>query len=173
MLYCQYRNGLKDIYAARMKEALSGRWKPYVAWLCGETGCGKTRTATEKYPDAMVYHCRKGMQFLDGYEGQDVVIFDEFRYDSLEFSWLLSLIDWSSGQYVPVKGSFTWWHPKVIVFTSPETPSVEFSYRSVNGVMTLRDNYAQFERRLDAIACGKEQIQLWKAVIASELRDCC
>ena len=105
----------------------------------------------------MVYHCRKGMLFLDGYEGQDVVIFDEFRYDSLEFSWLLSLIDWSNGQYVPVKGSFTWWHPKIIVFTSPETPSVEFSYRGADGEMTLRDNYAQFERRLDVVAQGKNR----------------
>lgn len=150
---------------------MSGRWKPCVVWLCGETGCGKTRAATEKYQNAMIYHCRKGMQFLDGYEGQDVVIFDEFRYDSIEFSWLLSLIDWSNGQYVPVKGSFTWWHPKVIVFTSPENPEAEFSYRNASGEMTLRDNYAQFKRRLSIIAQGKEQIQLWRAVVDKEQRD--
>lgn len=93
------------------------------------TGCGKTLSALRAYPDACVLHCCKDMWF-DEYDGAETVIFDEIRHDSIEFTTLLALTTWNKGMKLRTKGSFVWFHPLRIIFTSPECPETEFSYRS-------------------------------------------
>jgi len=41
-----------------------------------------------------------------------------------------------------IKGSFVFFHPRRIIFTSPEHPEQEFSYRSADEQKTLRSDYA-------------------------------
>nr|QGF19381.1 replication associated protein [Antarctic circular DNA molecule] len=45
-------------------------------WIVGQTGCGKTRSATDRYPDA--YIKEPTSIWWDGYNGEQVVIIDDF-----------------------------------------------------------------------------------------------
>lgn len=45
-IYCRHRNGLRDIFALRKKLNLQKK-PPFVIWISGPTGCGKSREAHE------------------------------------------------------------------------------------------------------------------------------
>lgn len=56
LTYCRNRNGIRD-YFAKMKKQTQTKIPPIVIWLCGKTGCGKSRLAEEL---AMAYAQLKG-----------------------------------------------------------------------------------------------------------------
>jgi len=67
-LYCRYRQGLKDIFNY-MRDAMPKNI-PRVIWLCGPTGCGKTRQAVEMADNPEdLWMSGKNLEFFDGYEG--------------------------------------------------------------------------------------------------------
>jgi len=149
-LFCSLRNGIKDLYN-REEQRNGEMFCPESWWLSGPTGCNKTRSCLEKFPEACVLHCEKDMWF-DEYNGAETVVFDEFRHDSMPYTKLLAMTTWNKGMKMRIKGSFVWFHPKRIIFTSPESPDKEFSYRARDGgELTLRDDYAQLKRRLTNI----------------------
>lgn len=80
--------------------------------------------------------------WFDEYDGAETVIFDEFRHDSIEYTTLLAMLTWNKGMKLRIKGAFCWFHPKRIIFTSPELPEQEFSYRSADERRTLRSDFA-------------------------------
>lgn len=61
-----------------------------VRWYWGPTGTGKTSTAFGEFP--LLYSKAAG-KWWDGYDGHDVVLFDDFRPDWFGFSHLLRLLD--------------------------------------------------------------------------------
>lgn len=63
-----------------------------VEYVHGKTGTGKTRTIMEKYGYANVYRVTDYTHPFDGYEGQDVIIFEEFR-SSLKIQDMLNYLD--------------------------------------------------------------------------------
>lgn len=63
-----------------------------VYYLYGYAGVGKTRSVMEKYGYSNVYRVTDYSHPFDGYGGQDVVIFEEFR-SSFSFSDILSYLD--------------------------------------------------------------------------------
>lgn len=72
-----------------------------VIYIHGPSGCGKTRSIHELYPDA---YWKPNGDWWDGYEGQPVVVLDDF-YSDLPWAQLLRVLD----RYplrVPVKGGF-------------------------------------------------------------------
>ena len=157
--YCMYRNGLRDIYARKEQEQAE-EFCPDVWWLSGPTGCGKTRSAVEHFKEACVLHCSKDMWF-DEYDGSDVVVFDEFRHDSIPYQTLLAMTTWNRGMKVRVKGGFVWFHPKTIVFTSPERVEQEFSYRSADEQKTVRSDFEQLRRRILHEVWFDEHLKRW------------
>jgi len=102
--------------------------------------------------------------WFDEYDGAETVIFDEFRHDSIEYTTLLAIIDWNKGMKLRIKGSFVWFHPKRIIFTSPEHPKDEFSYRCQDEQRKLRSDYRQLERRLNFVQGWNEHLGVWKLV---------
>ena len=52
-----------------------------VHYLHGSTGVGKTRSIMEKYGYTNVFRVTNYAHPFDGYQGQDVILFDEFRSD--------------------------------------------------------------------------------------------
>lgn len=52
-----------------------------VYYLHGSTGVGKTRSVMEKYGYTNVFRVTNYVHPFDGYQGQDVLLFDEFRSD--------------------------------------------------------------------------------------------
>jgi hypothetical protein len=93
-MYCRYRNGLRDIYQHFAR--IAPKSIPRIIWLCGPTGCGKTRRAFDMMPlDTWINN--GSCQWFDGYRGQSLVILDDFRKEQLPreggFGWFLRLLD--------------------------------------------------------------------------------
>lgn len=63
-----------------------------VTYIWGDTGVGKTRSVMDKYGYSEVYQITDYVHPFDGYKGQDVVIFEEFR-SSLKIEDMLKYLD--------------------------------------------------------------------------------
>jgi len=131
-VYVRYNQGLH-----RLRNLLSKKrtQPPKVYWISGPTGVHKTRVAHEFGVALGLEDCRdqvwtsKGdLKWFDGYDGQEVAIFDDLRAKQVQFAFLLRLLD----RYdldVPVKGGFAHWIPRVIIITTPHGPELTFETR--------------------------------------------
>ena len=63
-----------------------------VTYLWGDTGAGKTRSVMETYGYSKVYQITDYAHPFDGYKGQNVIIFEEFR-SSLKIDDMLKYLD--------------------------------------------------------------------------------
>lgn len=63
-----------------------------VTYIWGVTGVGKTRYVMDKYGYTNVYRVTDYKHPFDGYKGQDVILFDEFRSD-IRISDMLKILD--------------------------------------------------------------------------------
>lgn len=94
--------------------------EPSVNVLYGDPGTGKTRTVFDNHPIEDIFVMEGEYKWFDGYQGQPVVLFDEF-YCQFKLSFLLQLLD----RYpirVPIKGGFVPWTPSIIYLTSNSPP---------------------------------------------------
>lgn len=120
--------GLKGAQLLLGALPLAKREPPDVYWLHGSTGSGKTRWAwecVERMKEEM-WVSNDSLQWFDGYNGEKVVLIDDFRASFCSFGFLLRLLD-RYPMRVPVKGSFVQWVPEVIIVTSPMHP--KYSYK--------------------------------------------
>ncbi len=95
-------------------------WKTIVICFWGKSGTGKTRGVYEhifkcfhRATDIYIY---PGKGWFDGYNGQKIVIMDDF-YGDIPYTTLLKILD----RYpftVPIKGAHTNWKPIAIYMTS-------------------------------------------------------
>lgn len=125
--------------------------KPAVFWFSGSTGSGKTRCAFEfasaiglTYED--VWISSGSLQWFDGYDGQRLAVFDDFRAKHVEFSFLLRLLD----RYpirTPFKGGFVNFNPHHIIITCPYSIERCFSKRFEH----IPEDLAQLTRRISSI----------------------
>lgn len=103
---------------------VTARRAPDVVYIYGRTGCGKTRLVYDSYDLQEIYPVSFAQKtiWFDGYFDQPVCLFDDF-YGQVKPDLLLRLLDRYPLQ-VPIKGSFVWWNPRIIIITSnlpPET----------------------------------------------------
>lgn len=71
----------------------SEKWRDLdVTYIWGDTGTGKTRSVMEKYGYKNVYRVTDYKHPFDGYQGQDVILFEEFR-SSLLLGDMLKYLD--------------------------------------------------------------------------------
>ncbi len=101
-----------------------GRDGPEVWVFWGPSGTGKSRRAFERWPDAYVKNTVG--KWWDGYEGQETVIFDDFKGSSLTLHDFQQVIDWYKHR-VEVKGGFVELSATRYVFTSNKHPSEWYS----------------------------------------------
>lgn len=106
-------------YRELIEESLE-RPVPVSVILWGPTGTGKTSSVWSAHAQTDIW-VWPGGQWFDGYRGQKVALFDDFRGE-LPLALLLRLLD-RYPMRVPVKGSFTRWCPEKIFFTSNIPPS--------------------------------------------------
>ena len=94
--YPSAMNRLTHIDAARqtlLEEQFRKEFRQlYVAYIWGKTGVGKTRGVMEKYGYENVYRVTNYDHPFDGYRGQEVILFDEFR-SSLPIADMLKYLD--------------------------------------------------------------------------------
>ena len=89
-------NKLPYIEQARqtlLNERFKDTWRNLqVTYIWGQTGAGKTRSVMEHYGYSNVYRVTDYSHPFDGYNGQDVILFEEFR-SSLPLSAMLNYLD--------------------------------------------------------------------------------
>lgn len=73
-----------------------------VTYISGSPGCGKTRMVMEGEGYGNVYRVRKGSNPWDGYDGQEAVLFDEFRSDFK----LAAMLEWLDGYPVALPARY-------------------------------------------------------------------
>jgi len=122
--------------------------KPKVVWLYGPTGTGKSRMAMAlghaigQHMTEDVWRATESLKYFYGYQGQKVVIFDDFRDSWCPYSYLLNLFDWGP-MYVHTMGACAPWMAEYIWVTCNKSPAELYP-----GVHENRD---QLLRRLDEI----------------------
>lgn len=114
-------------------------WKPYVYWLYGTAGTGKTRFAY-KILGKDCYTMNYASKFFLDYDADEYVLYDDFRKNSIPFNELLRQLD--RYQYkVEIKGGSRQFVPRVIVVTSDKHPSE----------MWQDNDFDQIIRRIDSV----------------------
>lgn len=118
---------------------------PKILWLYGATGTGKTRCAYEFAADngLSLWVSNSTLSWFDGYRGQPVALFDDYRPEKGTFNFILRLWDRYAID-VPIKGGFTKWVPKIIFITSPKCPRDTWSLR-------VEEDLQQLDRRMSHI----------------------
>lgn len=112
----------KGINAAKLVYSEKRNWKMSVIVYHGRTGSGKTRAVFDNLPDQESIYVHPGGAWFDGYEGQPIVLFDDYAGSEFKLQYLLKLLDRYPMQ-VPVKGGFVSFSPKEIYITSNLNPS--------------------------------------------------
>lgn len=128
--------------------------KPFVLWMFGQTGTGKTRCAFELGRalsrdgfDGDIWVSSGTLRWFDGYDGQSVVIFDDFRAKQVpSFAFFLRLLDRYPLE-VEFKGGFVGWNPAVIICTCPYDVDECFRTRKEH----VPEDIAQLNRRIDKV----------------------
>lgn len=95
MVPAAYRS-IEDIERTRAvyrDQDFTNKWRDLqVTYIFGKTGTGKTRSVMEKYGYASCYRVTDYKHPFDNYDGQDVLIFEEFR-GSLKHGDMLVYLD--------------------------------------------------------------------------------
>ena len=125
-------------------------WPTIVQVHWGKTGTGKTRFVMDQIMD-LTFWIPGDYKWFDGYTGQRIVIFDDYRGE-YALQLLLKLCD-RYPMHVPIKGGFTEWAPTKIYITSNIHPkewypdadgySVAAMFRRFNLVSSVFDNIYQ------------------------------
>lgn len=116
-------------------------WKPYVEWVWGPTGSGKSKYAHETMPDA---YCKSDCsKWWEGYDAHKDVILDDFRGDWMKLAELLTILD-RYERRIEFKGGSRQFLAKHIVITSCQPP--ELTYTSVG-----HERVDQLLRRIDKV----------------------
>jgi len=140
--YARYHGGVEKVAQAFVTPKT---WKPWVCWLSGEAGTGKSRCASNL--GESVFNKSSGNKWFDGYEGQTVAVLDDFRKHWFPYDFLLKLLDHGECQ-VEVKGGMVQWRPKMVIITCHKHWRELFKYKDEDGVHE-REDILQLSRRID------------------------
>ena len=136
-----HRRGLRDYISVKRRKLAPVRRDVTVRVFWGRTGTGKTHKAYEEFPNLWRY---PGGKWFDGYDGEPVVLFDDFDWEDIPVKYLLQLTDVYRMQ-VPVKGGFVPWIPVTIIFTSNFNPELWYPDITVETRAALMRRFTQIK----------------------------
>jgi len=133
---------------------------PMVFWLHGATGTGKSRLAFA-FSQLLAgtldnVYMNTTFKWFDGYHGQDVAFFDDFRAKDTKFNFLLRVLDRYPLQ-TEVKGGFCEFRPKYIFITTSKSIEKVFFNRTEK----LPEDIAQLKRRVTKELQFPDEIDLF------------
>lgn len=99
-------------------------WVTEVYILHGEPETGKTRYVMEKHETIATLTLSGDIEepFVNGYNGEDVVLFDEFKPMKASKEWMLRALD-RYPMNINIKGGTRNWKPRIIYFTTNSDPT--------------------------------------------------
>lgn len=119
--FLRYEKGIRSY---RQLLSAPRSWVTRVIVLWGITGTGKTRRAhTEANDQSKDMYIHGGGHWFDGYEQEELVLFDDFSGSCFPLPYLLKLLD-RYPMRVQVKGGFVNWAPKTVYITSNIDPDL-------------------------------------------------
>lgn len=133
--YVRFYRGLEQL---SMDDSIRN-FKPYVEWIFGSTGTGKTRYVYERETDLWI--SGRDLRFWNGYQNQEATLFDDFRGDFCTFHELLRILD-RYPMTVDVKGGYRNLNSKRMYITSCYPPT---------DVYKTREDISQLVRRIDKV----------------------
>lgn len=117
-------------------------WKPEVVWYYGPSGAGKSMRASEEGGEDAYWHTGNLDKWWEGYDGEEIVIVDDFRGAKCTFSKLLNIIDRYPVR-VETKGSSRQLLAKKFIFTSIKHPRELYDKED--------EDLKQLMRRIDSV----------------------
>lgn len=124
VVFCKYHKALEKIKFEVMKEN-ANKWRNIkTTVLIGPAGCGKTRTVIDKYGSENVFKLNssdKGTVWFNGYEGEKVLLIDDF-YGWIKYGDFLTMLDGYKYR-CDIKGGHTWAFWDTIYITSNDAVS--------------------------------------------------
>lgn len=142
--FIKYQRGIN---AYRSIHSIQRDWICSVVVYWGKTGTGKTRAVYENLPSKKDLYVHPGGPWFDGYDGQPIVLFDDFGGSEFKLQYLLKLLD-RYPMRVPIKGGFVSWAPYEIYITSNINPDNWYSNANEEHVRALKrriTNYVYFD----------------------------
>lgn len=121
----RYRNMIED----------KRDWVTKLYYIWGNSGTGKTKYAIEKGAIIVNFTHSGSSYFIQGYEGEDIILFDDV--DERTFSNHRSIFLQLTDRYplkVNIKGGERNWKPRKIFITSNYPPCVVFPNKDMNDV---------------------------------------
>lgn len=117
--YIKFHDRVRSLYPTKRKREDDFK----VSLYFGDPGTGKTRKAYIEDPDVFEVPISNGTLWLDGYDGHETVLFDDFMGAASKMSLdnTLKFFD-RYVRKVPVKGAFVWYQPTHIVVTTNYHP---------------------------------------------------
>lgn len=136
-VYVKFYRGLDKL----LEEEDRG-FKPYVEWIYGASGTGKTRYVYEK--EKSLWMSGKDLKYWEGYENQEATLFDDFRGDFCTFHELLRILD-RYPYTVNVKFGSKKLNSKRMYITSCYPPDKVYESREdINQLLRRIDKITQF-----------------------------
>lgn len=91
--YLRYKNNIESLFQQIHGEQVSKQFRNLtVTYVSGKTGVGKTSTIMKHYGFENVYRVTDYKNPFDTYQGQEVIIFDEY-HSQFRIEFLLNLLD--------------------------------------------------------------------------------
>lgn len=118
--WCQYGARFEK-YRALCRPKRNWVTEVYIYW--GAPGNGKTRKARTRFPNIVpvIMNGDINAPFVNGYNGEDEVLFDDFEPAVCSRAYMLKLLD-RYPMEANIKGGSINWAPKVVIFTTNHDP---------------------------------------------------
>jgi hypothetical protein len=125
--YIKFHDRVRSLYPTKRK--LEDDFK--VSLYFGEPGSGKTRKAYDENVDLFEIPISNGTLWLDGYDGHNTVLFDDFcgAMSKMSLDNTLKFFD-RYVRKVPIKGAHVWYQPTHIIVTSNFHPRSWYSWEN-------------------------------------------
>nr|WGN90634.1 replication associated protein [Banfec virus 5] len=149
-----YWHGLESYRRALLRRKAGRRQTKRVSfWIYGPARKGKTRRAMEiaeahKLLGHSIFSWAPAKDFIDGYDGEEVAIFDDFRGTKMDFAVWLQICDPWHNPAINVKGGTTAFIADICIFTSILPPVQEWK-RSIGDIKVIDPD--QITDRLEII----------------------
>lgn len=148
----KYEKMIKDGYFAKRKKETPINREVDVEWIFGETGTGKTYTLVQladQYGEDNVYIVSDYSSGFDHYNGEPIILLDEFR-GQLPYGIVLMILQ-GYKQQIHARYTNAWTIWDRVVITSPMTP-----YEVYNNMETLDKKEQLYRRITRTTMCHKE-----------------
>lgn len=101
-------------------------FKPYVIWIYGDSGLGKSRLSAKLAQNYDTYILNpssdgRSKMWFDGYDNQEIMIINDFRSEMFNFSFLLNLLDRYPIKVEPKGKPSRQFNSKVIIINCPKS----------------------------------------------------